>query len=946
MMHHHHHHQHHHHRHHHHLLRLLMVMLMVVLMARDIVGSFQLRGLVDEEVEVQDEAQEEMGHRSPREAGGRLLRSALREAMETVNGAYKYSRDRVKDRLASRGASPADLLAFFKQPAGATRTAVRSAETLDVALALLLPRRAKRDLNDTDFLSPQDLATIARVTGCGAQLQTPLCSSDCFSDKYQAHNSECNNRANPRLGAANVALVRWLPAEYDDNASLPRGWDEAKLHNGFALPSVRVVSNEIVRLAAGAASSRDDVASLSSAFVQWGQWTAHDTDLTPQSPSLRSFAGGLDCDSSCDRREPCFPIQVPANDTRINRTASACIPFFRSSPACGTGDRAAVFGLPAAGGPRPREQLNAITAFVDAGQVYGSGRAVAAGLRGAGGELRVNGDYTDGGRGLPPFAEGVGASACALNRDGSPVVPCFLAGEVRANENNGLIAFHAVFLREHNRVARALRELNPHWGGESVYQETRRILAAYMQIITWRDYVPRVIGPAAANATLGPYSGYDPSADPRIANVHATAAFRFGHVTVQPVLQRLGDNYREHPRYPNLALHRAFLSPWRIVEEGGVDPVLRGLIGSPAKQNALYEMMPDELREKLFAMTRQLALDLASLNLQRGRDHGLPGYNSWRSFCGLPALRTQAELATAWNSSDVAGRVLALYGSADSVDVWLAGLLEVPVEGGRVGPLFSCLLARQFALIRNGDRFWHEREGLFTAAQLTELRNVSLSRLICGNSGVREVPWDAFRYRPYPEGFVHCDELPPINLLPWKEETQNTPCGPVPSVPNSHFSMCGGAGVGGGGGGVTTALLVRYECLDGFHIAGADTISCVDNSWGDAPRCRAADPCSGSPPPCASEPNSVCEPPAPGDAASGSHRCVCLAGFQPGAQGRGCVVTPDGSRGLLVSTVVISALALAAILALGIAICTYLKRMQRNLLVKDAAVYGNKYATT
>ncbi|XP_061403669.1 eosinophil peroxidase-like isoform X2 [Lethenteron reissneri] len=941
-----HHQHHHHHRHHHHLLRLLMVMLTVVLMATEIVGSSQIRGLEEvEDVEVQDEVQEEMGHRSHSQANERLLRSVLHEAMATVNGAYKYSRDRVKSRLATRDASPSDLLAFFKQPAGATRTAVRAAEALDVTLSLLLPRRARRDLHGTDFLSAQDLATIERVTGCGAQLQIPRCSSDCFSDKYQAHNSECNNRGNPRLGAANVGFVRWLPAEYDDNASLPRGWDEEKLHNGYKLPPVRVVSNEIVRLVAGDASSRADEASLSHAFVQWGQWTAHDTDLTPQSPSLRTFAGGLDCATSCDRREPCFPIKVPANDTRINNTVDACLPFFRSSPVCGTGDRAAVFGLAGNVGSRRREQLNGLTSFVDAGQVYGSSRAVALTLRGADGELRVNGNYSDGAFSLLPFVEGTGVSACALNRDNALVgegVPCFLAGEVRTNENNALLAFHAVFLREHNRVARALRELNPHWGSDSVYYETRRIVASYMQVITWRDYVPRVIGPAAASTWLGPYSGYNSSADPRISNVFATAAFRFGHVTVQPVLRRLGEDYQEHPRYPNLALHQAFLAPWRIVEEGGVDPVLRGLIGSPAKQNALYEMMPDELREKLFALTRRLALDLASLNMQRGRDHGLPGYNSWRSFCGLPVLQTQAELAAAWNSSEVAGRVLALYGSADNVDVWLAGLLEVPVPGGRVGPLFSCLLARQFALIRDGDRFWHEREGLFTPAQVAELRNVSLSRLICGNSGVRKVPLEAFLYQPYPQGFVDCQELPPINLLPWKEETQNTPCGPVPSVPNSHFSMCGGGG-GGGVGGVTRVLAVRYECRDGFDIVGADTISCVGNSWGDAPRCRAIDPCAGTPPPCASEPNSACLPTAE---ASGGHRCVCLAGFQPGTSGRGCVVTPDASSGLLITTVVISAVALASILAVGIAICTYLKRMKRTLLAKESNVYGNKYATT
>lgn len=67
---------------------------------------------------------------------------------------------------------------------------------------------------------------------------------------------------------------------------------------------------------------------------------------------------------------------------------------------------------------------------------------------------------------------------------------------------------------------------------------------------------------------MGAYRGYDPSANPSVANVFSTAALRFGHATIPPVVTRLNQSFQEHQRFPSLNLHDAFFVPWRIVSEG------------------------------------------------------------------------------------------------------------------------------------------------------------------------------------------------------------------------------------------------------------------------------------------------------------------------------------------------------------------------------------------
>ena len=90
--------------------------------------------------------------------------------------------------------------------------------------------------------------------------------------------------------------------------------------------------------------------------------------------------------------------------------------------------------------------------------------------------------------------------------------------------------------------------------------------------------------------TIGEYKGYNPAIDATISNVFAASAFRFGHTMVNSILPRLDGNF-DPISEGNLPLSNAFFAPWRLIQEGGVDPILRGLFASAAKLNKPNEVI-------------------------------------------------------------------------------------------------------------------------------------------------------------------------------------------------------------------------------------------------------------------------------------------------------------------------------------------------------------------
>ena len=102
-------------------------------------------------------------------------------------------------------------------------------------------------------------------------------------------------------------------------------------------------------------------------LMQWGQFLDHDMDHTVMAMSLNRFSNGIACRDSCTNDQPCFPIEIMPNDTLRTHLPGKCMEFVRSSAVCGSGETSLVINK-----IHQREQINQLTSFIDASNVYGS----------------------------------------------------------------------------------------------------------------------------------------------------------------------------------------------------------------------------------------------------------------------------------------------------------------------------------------------------------------------------------------------------------------------------------------------------------------------------------------------------------------------------------------------------------------------------------------------
>ena len=402
----------------------------------------------------------------------------------------------------------------------------------------------------------------------------------------------------------------------------------------------------------------------------------------------------------------------------------------------------------------------------------------------------------------------------------------FMAGDGRVNENIGLTAVHHVFHAEHNRLVEHVKEVllatastgdtsflnqwlttpvtavpaDPStldWNGARLFQAARFGTEMQYQHLVFEEFA-RKIQPNV-DIFFAATQVYDTEINPAIVAEFAHTVYRFGHSMLLETIDRLDPDFASS----EIGLIAAFLNPLAFDANGTLtaEEAAGAIVRGTTRQvgNEIDEFKTEALRNNLLG----LPLDLATVNLARGRDTGIPSlnaarrefhdvtgdshlapYTSWIDFVQhlkhpeslvnfIAAYGTHASITTATTVADKRAAATAIvFGGAntpadrldflystgayanlatgvtttgvDAIDFWIGGLAEKQMPfGGFLGSTFNFVFEEQLEKLQDGDRFYYlERTAGLNF--LSELENNSFAKMLMANTDATHLPGDVF----------------------------------------------------------------------------------------------------------------------------------------------------------------------------------------------------------
>lgn len=413
----------------------------------------------------------------------------------------------------------------------------------------------------------------------------------------------------------------------------------------------------------------------------------------------------------------------------------------------------------------------------------------------------------------------------------------YIAGDGRVNENFGLTTVHHVFHEEHNfqvenlkgAIAREARSIergaegdagaaeymaqfqvkegstwdaaSNNWkvGSETAWNLDVMFNAAKLTVEM--EYQHVAIDQYARTVTpdIKEFVGYTSGENPTVSLEYAQSVFRFGHSQLRETIDTIDPTHGLTGKITGYALKLAFLNPDQFAAVG---PASIALGMTHQQGNEIDEFITPALNQGLLG----LPLDLAAINLARGRDVGIPALNEFRQAVGLRAYDGWADFGANMGhpdnlvnfiaaysfdgNVDKAAAILSLYNGdyadtaagialaqtlgltqgtmsdadfeasaadyamnfmnggdkgVDAIDTWLGGLAEVHVGGGLLGETFNLVFVDQMERIQDGDRFYYLYR-LVNQQFADEVAGGQFKDIIERNTGLTHLGGSAFAY--------------------------------------------------------------------------------------------------------------------------------------------------------------------------------------------------------
>lgn len=331
------------------------------------------------------------------------------------------------------------------------------------------------------------------------------------------------------------------------------------------------------------------------------------------------------------------------------------------------------------------EKVNAVTSFLDHSTIYGSDYKPMKKVRSFnGGRLKTNL------RNVLPLT----------NRT-------YFSGDDRVDQTPFYTIWSSIFLRNHNALADELAVMNRHWDEERLFQEARKINVAVYQKIVYEEWLPLFLGKTFPNVS------YDETVDASTANEFSAGSFRFLHSFINSDFELVDDD----GKVSSVNVSDTIFKPKML--ENFYESTLRGLLKQ--KMNTLG--YSSEILNRMFKNKFGNGLDLLSIDIVRGRDHGVPAYHKFRKMCQMSTnIKVFNDLAPEIPLSSI-NQLRETYKSVYDIDLLVGGALESTRHGNSTenpslfGPTFQCIIGEQFLRFKAGDRHFYSHEGQFTTGK-------------------------------------------------------------------------------------------------------------------------------------------------------------------------------------------------------------------------------------